>query len=80
MYAEVSEEFPSATIPLGLTKEEQKLVQHVCGVLTLFKLATRVVENSQEQGLASCYLPHFMGLKRNVQDKRTPKPKGPLRR
>ena len=73
--AEVQSAHPTAKIPRGFTHEECKLAQHICGVLTPFKLATRQMEDNREYGFSSCYLPTWLGLSRALGG-RIPKPAG----
>ena len=55
--------------------DERRLAQHVCGVLTPFKVATRVMESGREQGFASCYLPMWLGVMQALRGG-VPRPRG----
>ena len=52
--AQVHQTFPSAYIPECLTLNQCKLAQQACGVLTPFKVATRLMEGNRERSFASC--------------------------
>ena len=74
----VLEKFPDSSkskIPEGLSDDDCMLAQHICAVLTPFKVATRQMEGNKESSLASCILPTWFGLKRAISG-RVPKPLG----
>ena len=71
----VLKKFPGSQIPPGFNEADCILAQHICGVLTPFKVATRQMEGNQESSFASCILPTWFGLRRAISA-RIPKPQG----